>query len=140
VAVRGEQRLRNALAALRAALAEVSSAYMVIGGLAVILRGIVRQTNDVDATVWAADVEIDALFRTLARHGIVGRISDAAQFARANPVPLARHTKSRTPMDISLAWLPFQRSALERAERIKIAGVSVPVARAEDLVVYKAIA
>jgi predicted nucleotidyltransferase len=43
-------------------------------------------------------------------------------------------------MELSLAWLPFEREALRRAELLDVGGVNVPVAVAEDLVVYKAVA
>jgi hypothetical protein len=41
---------------------------------------------------------------------------------------------------LSLAWLPFEMEALGRAELLQLRGVEVPVARAEDLVLYKAVA
>jgi predicted nucleotidyltransferase len=44
------------------------------------------------------------------------------------------------PIDLSLAWLPFEREALEAADHLDLRGVDVPVARAEDLVIYKAAA
>jgi predicted nucleotidyltransferase len=43
-------------------------------------------------------------------------------------------------MEVSLAWLPFERDALGRAETISIGGVDIPVATAQDLIVYKTIA
>lgn len=48
-----EPEVRDAISALASALAELGVPHMLIGGIAVILRGVVRQTNDVDATVWA---------------------------------------------------------------------------------------
>jgi hypothetical protein len=140
VAPATDQPLRDAIAALAAALAELGEPYMLIGGMAVILRGAARPTNDVDATIWGERVEVDTLLAALARHGIAGRIPDAAEFARQNQVLLLRHEASRTPMELSLAWLPFEARALERAERLDVDGASVPVALAEDLIVYKAVA
>jgi uncharacterized nucleotidyltransferase DUF6036 len=85
-------------------------------------------------------VDIDALLGVLSRHDIVGRIDDAAQFARDHQVLLLRHAPSGTPMELTLAWLPFEATALKRAELIDIEGRRVPVALAEDLVIYKAVA
>jgi hypothetical protein len=113
---------------------------MLIGGLAVILRGVARVTEDVDATIWAEGIDIDALLHTLSRHGIVPRIPNAAAFARERQVLLLRHDPSGTPMELSLAWLPFEREALRRAEILAVGDVSMPVAVAQDVVIYKAVA
>jgi predicted nucleotidyltransferase len=43
-------------------------------------------------------------------------------------------------MELSLGWLPFEREAMAHAEKVDLMGVSVPIARAEDLVIYKAVA
>lgn len=132
--------LLRAMAALRAALLEVGEPYMLIGGTAVILRGITRLTDDVDATVWAERLDVDEVLAVLARHEIVGRIPDAATFARERQVLLLQHTPSATPMELSLAWLPFEREALQRAEVLDVSGMEMPVAVAQDLVVYKTVA
>lgn len=50
------------------------------------------------------------------------------------------HADSDTPLDVSLAWLPFETSAIERAETMELGGVQAPVATVDDLLVYKAIA
>ncbi|MGH7894117.1 MAG: DUF6036 family nucleotidyltransferase, partial [Candidatus Binatia bacterium] len=129
-----------ALAALRAALSEIGAPHMLIGGTAVILRGVARVTDDLDATVWAERLEIGDVLATLMRHGIVARIPDAEEFARTRHVLLLRHDETGTPVDLSLAWLPFEQDALARAEIIEIEHVQMPVALAQDLVVYKAVA
>jgi hypothetical protein len=132
--------LQQAIIALRAALLETGAPHMLIGGMAVILRGVARVTEDVDATIWAEQLDLDALLRTLSRHEIVPRIPDAAAFARERQVLLLRHEPSQTPMELSLAWLPFEEAALRRAEILALGDVSMPVAVAQDLVVYKAVA
>jgi hypothetical protein len=135
-----DRALLDGLAALGAALEEIGAPAMVIGGIAVIARGVPRQTVDVDATVWAAAVDLDTLARGLARHGIVPRTADALEFARRQQVLLLRHEPSGTPMEVSLAWLPFERDALDRATLVDFGGVRIRVAAPEDLVVYKAVA
>ena len=140
VSARGSRPLIEALGALRAALLEVGAPHMLIGGTAVILRGVARVTDDVDATVWAEDVSIETLLAVFARHEIEGRIVDVAEFARDRQVVLLRHRPSGTSIDVSLAWLPFEREALDRAETLDVEGVPIPVARVQDLIVYKAVA
>lgn len=134
-----EQRLSSAVGALAQALTGVDR-HMLIGGVAVIARGVRRLTDDVDATVWAAKIDIDALQRRLKKHGISPRIPDAVAFARRNQVLLLRHAASGTDIDLSFAMLAFENDALDRAESLTIGRRRVRVASAEDLVVYKAIA
>jgi len=135
-----ERPLLDAMRALTAALNEAGARYMIIAGIAVILRGIARVTNDVDATVWGADVDLERLVETLRQHGVTTRIPEALDFARRHQVLLLRHEVSSTPMELSLAWLPFEDHALQRAERITVHGINIPVACAEDLLIYKVIA
>lgn len=39
-----------------------------------------------------------------------------------------------------MAWLPFELEAIAAADSVDVGGVSIPVARAEDLLIYKAVA
>ena len=135
-----DDQLLSALSALAGALRELGTPAMVIGGIAVIARGVPRQTVDIDAAVWAEGLDLDRLVGVLARHDIDARADDAVAFARERQVLLLRHRPSGTPLDVSLAWLPFERAALERAEPFDFAGVVIKVAQAEDLVIYKAVA
>lgn len=132
--------VRRAIADLEAALTEAGAPHMLIGGLAVILRGVVRQTDDVHETVRAEGVDLKQLIRILKRHRIAGRIPDLEPFARAHQVLQLTHRPSGTPIDLSLAWLPFEKAALERAERMVIDAKAVTVAVAEDLIIYKSVA
>jgi hypothetical protein len=140
VTLPSDRVLLDAVAALAAALRQLRAPGMIIGGMAVIARGVPRLTVDVDATVWGADVELLELFETLAKQGIVPRVRDAFEFARERQVLLLRHDPTGTPMEVSIAWLPFEREALENATPVEFAGVQVPVALPEDLVIYKALA
>jgi hypothetical protein len=135
-----EGGLLEALKAVVEALRETKIPGMIIGGIAVIARGVPRQTVDVDATLWGAEVVLEELIEILASHRIVPRIPDALAFARRRQVLLLRHEPSGTPIEISLAWLPFEREALGKATRLAFAGIEAPMATAEDLVIYKALA
>ena len=132
--------LVEALAALRATLEEVGAPYMIIGGTAVILRGVSRVTEDVDATVWAENLDVTRVLETFSHHGVDARIPDAGAFAQTHHVLLLKHRTSGTPLDVSMAFLPFERDALARAEILDVEGIALPVARPRDLVVYKAVA
>ncbi len=132
--------LLAALAACATALRTLGRPAMIIGGIAVIARGLPRQTVDIDATVWAEGLEVDSVLATLAAERLVPRTPDAAAFARERHVLLLRHEPTGTPIELILAYLPFERAALERAEPVDFGGVTIPAATAEDLVIYKAVA
>jgi len=132
--------LLAALRDLQAALAASGRPAMIIGGIAVLARGVPRQTIDIDATIAAEGTDLNAVLEALARHGIIPRIADAVTFARERQVLLLRHEPTGTPLEITLAWLPFELAALGRASVVDFAGVPVRVADPEDLVIYKAVA
>ena len=102
--------LGDALQAVADALSELPVPGMLIGGMAVIARGVARLTRDVDATVAAGELDARALADELARHGLVPGIEDAVDFANTRQVLLLRHEASEVDIDVSLAWLPFERS------------------------------
>jgi predicted nucleotidyltransferase len=67
-------------------------------------------------------------------------MDQAKEFARMHHVFLARHEPTGTPIDLSLAYLDFEDEAIQSSDEIDYAHVRIPVARAEDLVVYKILA
>lgn len=135
-----EAGLRQALAALSRALTRIGAPFMIIGGIAVVSRGVPRHTDDVDATVWGPGLDLDALHRQLEAQDLVFRIQGGLVFALQNQVLLLVHTPSKVEIDLSLAWLPFEEEALQRAPHERLRGIVLPVACAEDLVIYKALA
>lgn len=129
-----------AVRAVATALSVLPVPAMIIGGIAVIARGVPRLTRDVDATVAGGAIELTALLDALSTCDVVPRIDDAAAFAATNQVVLLRHQPSRVDVDLSIAWLPFEYEALASSELLDLAGTRVKVARAEDLIIYKAVA
>ena len=140
VSASADRSLLAALAAVQAALNEIGAPAMIIGGMALIARGVVRLTRDIDATVWGEGLEAERVLAQLAAHEIEPRISDAASFARRQQVFLLRHVPTGTPIELTLAWLPFEAEALDRATEELFAGVSVRVATPEDLIIFKVVA
>lgn len=130
-------RIEDALSALVGALHAPAAPWMVIGGIAVIARGVRRLTTDIDAVVRGDAVEMRALLALLAHHGIVSRIEDPLRFAERN---LVRHTPSGVDLDISLAWSGFEKEALDARTEAKFGRTQAPMATPEALVVFKAIA
>jgi hypothetical protein len=133
-------RLSAPLRALAQALAELHTPGMLIGGLAAILHGVPRATRDVDATVLGGKAGLSEILAGLGRFGITPRISDAIEFARQHQVLLLRHGPSGVDIDVTIAWLPFEVEAIHAAQIRTVDDVPVPVVRAEDLIIYKAVA
>jgi len=132
--------LVRTLDALATFLARHQGDGAVIGGIAVIACGVPRVTRDVDIAFTAGRVPMAALVAELTALGIAPRIPDALTFATASHVLLLRHASSGVDVDLSFATLPFEHEAIASADRKVLAGAALPVARPEDLVIYKAIA
>lgn len=132
--------LARTLDALAPVLERHSGHSVVIGGIAVIARGVPRVTRDVDIAFAGARVTLRGLSAELATAGVVPRIADAIAFGAESQVLLLRHAKTGVDVDVSLAWLPFEMEAMSAAGPVTIGGTTLPVAQPEDLVIYKAIA
>ncbi len=137
MARRADGKLAAALAQLREALDASRAPWMCIGGIAVIAQGVRRTTTDIDATLRAEGIDLDALIRLFARHGIRPRIANASAFARKSQVLLLEHAATGVELDVSLAWLSFEHEALAAHAIVDFAGVKAPMARPEDLLIYK---
>jgi hypothetical protein len=129
-----------ALEALAVSFDELGVPAMLIGGIAVIARGVPQTTLDIDATVWAEAFDLDRILAVFGRHGLAPRVPAARQFAIEHQALLLRDDASGTPLDVTLAGLPFEREAITRATPVDFGGVTLRVALAEDLIVYKAVA
>jgi hypothetical protein len=130
----------RALAALNRALAQLDAPAMIIGGVAVIARGVPRLTGDIDATVWGEAVALADLFSVLKAHEIVPRVVEGEEFARRRQVLLLLHRPTQTPLEVLLGWLPFEKEAIDRASVVSFGGSEILTAQADDLIVYKFVA
>lgn len=140
MASRAERKLEQAIRDLATALRTTQAPWMIIGGIAVIGRGVRRFTTDVDAAVRGDAIDISALLAAFAKRRIVPRIPRAPEFARDNLVLLLRHETSGVDVDVSLAWTAFEHEAIAAATITAFGSVKAPMARPEDLIVFKSIA
>jgi len=110
-----------------------------IGGLALQRWGEPRETIDVDLTLLTGFGDEAPFIQTLLAQ-FEPRIEHAAEFALAHRVLLLR-AKSGVGLDIALAGLPFEESAVARSSWFTFpSGVQLRTCSAEDLVVMKAFA
>lgn len=141
---KSRQPIASGLVRALADVAKVVAAHegraAVIGGIAVIARGVPRLTRDIDIAVAATELTSSALANELERVGIQPRIADAIAFADENQVLLMKHVESGVDIDVSRAWLPFEIEALEAAREETLAGVRIAIAQPDDLIIFKAVA
>lgn len=137
---RHDHRLEQALRDLTAALAATGAPWMIIGGIAVIARGVRRFTADIDAAIRGDQIELPVLVKALAKKRIVPRVKDAVELARANLVLLLRHEPTGVDFDVSFAWTSFEHEAIAASSVAAFGTVKAPMARPEDLIVFKSIA
>lgn len=137
---KSERLLEEALGALTRGLTKSGAPWMVIGGIAVIARGVRRFTTDIDVAVRGDAVRSEQLLRTFAEYGIEPRIADALAFAEANLVLLLRHQPTGVDLDVSFAWSAFEHGALATSTLTAFGTVRAPMCTVENLIVFKAIA
>ena len=132
---------RSAISDLARWIAEKQLEATLIGGLAVGLRSRPRLTQDIDALLWSEEPPDGKLLDSAATFGFVPRVSDVLEFVRSHHVLMLQHAPSGVRVDISAAFLPFEREVIERSELVRISQDAVlPVATAEDLLIMKVIA
>jgi len=132
--------LVGALADLTRWFADCSISGMVVGGVAASILGRPRATRDVDALVIIAEHGWQSFVDDGLRFGFEPRIADPVAFAERSRVMLLRHAKSGIDVDIALGMLPFEEEAVRRRIITPIAGLSLPLATVEDLLIMKAVA
>lgn len=111
----------------------------IIGGLAVQRWGEPRQTRDVDLAILTGFGDETPFVDELLAH-FTARRPDAREFALRHRVLLVGAANG-TPLDISLAALPFEERLIGRSSPYRFGEEAVLVTcSAEDLVVLKAFA
>jgi hypothetical protein len=108
-----------------------------IGGLAVLRWGEPRFTRDIDLTLLCPFGSEDEICVPLLESGYRGRIPDAREFARRSRV-LLLESAGGIPIDVALAALPFEESAVARSSLFELEpGCALRTCSAEDLLVMK---
>lgn len=111
--------------------------YAIVGGIANAIWGEPRATIDVDVTVSVDEERLP---------GTVPALTERLQPAVANPIAFVQQTRvlpldtdDGVRIDVIFALLPFEIEAIRRARDVSVAGRTVRVVTAEDLIVMKII-
>ena len=132
--------LRTTLADMVSLLRRERVSYALVGGLAVSLRGQPRVTVDVDILV-VADVEraarLVSIFEESNFQPLFANVMEVVERAFILPV---RHRSTNVKVDLILGLSGFERQTVTRAEPLDLAGSTVSVATAEDLIIMKVLA
>lgn len=125
------------LAQLTRALNARDIPFMLIGGQAVLLHGRPRLTEDIDVTLGVPPSELPALQAVCLSLGLTALPEDVEAFVRETFVLPVKEEDSGIRVDFVFSTTPYERAAIDRAQRIAIAGEAVPFATAEDLIIHK---
>ncbi|MBI4819929.1 MAG: hypothetical protein HY791_26885 [Deltaproteobacteria bacterium] len=119
-------------------LGELGRPAAIIGGVAVIARVGTRATRDVDVVISLARSDVDRVLEVATRAGYAFDPNDRELFEegliRLWP---ASEGDGGFGADLIFADGPFLERVIARATAVDLAGVSLPVAQVEDLVVLK---
>lgn len=123
------------LAAIARALDARALPFMLIGGQAVLLHGRPRLTEDIDVTLGVDPAHLPVLREACAGLSLRPLPDDVEAFVARTFVLPALHEESGIRVDFIFSTTPYERQAIERAVRVEVAGVAIPFATAEDLIV-----
>jgi hypothetical protein len=136
--------MRSPVAELLAALGEafdrLGVRWYLFGAQAAIVHGAARLTADVDVTVEPGPGGSREIVVALEACGFALRVRDAYDFVEKTRVLPLLHGASGLPVDIVLAGPGIEELFLDRVEHRSLEGVTVRVARAEDVVAMKILA
>lgn len=133
-------RVAELLSALAKVLPEWSDGWYVFGAQAVNIWAMPRTTGDVDVTAALRGTDHAGFVSAMRKAGFDLRVRDIDGFVRKTRVFPFVHRKSRIPLDIVLAGPGIEEKFLERARKLDLGGVVVPVISSEDLIVTKILA
>ena len=111
--------------------------FMLIGGQAVLLHGKPRLTEDIDITLGVDTTHLPTLLSVCAELTLTPLPETPDAFVRDTFVLPARHADSGIRVDFIFSTTPYEQQAIARAESVTLAGVAVPFASAEDLIIHK---
>ena len=125
------------LAGLARSLDKAQIPYMVIGGQAVLVHGLVRVTDDVDLTLGVDSSECVKVLAVLTESGLEPRVANPQRFVERTMILPAIDKQHNVRVDFAFSFSPYEKQAIQRAVVRKRHGYPVRFATAEDLIVHK---
>lgn len=111
--------------------------YMVIGGQAVLLYGEPRLTRDIDITVGVDLDRVQDILHLIKDLDLTILVQDVESFVRQTMVIPCLDKSTGIRVDFILSFTPYERQAIERANRINIKDQKVSFAAVEDVIIHK---
>jgi Nucleotidyl transferase of unknown function (DUF2204) len=108
--------------------------YALIGGHAVIMRGYVRMTVDFDFLTTASEVLKESTWTSLVGSHCDVRLGDDDDPFRG---VVHIHLSDGIEADVLVGRWKWEQGVIDRAERMDVEGVSMPVPRVSDLILLK---
>jgi hypothetical protein len=110
--------------------------YTVIGGVAALVHGGMRTTQDVDITVHVEIDQLDALYELFTQDFVAIKKGARLFFQRFFVLPL-RHQQTGIRVDVAAALSGLEREAIRRSERRQFGQAEINVCTVEDLLIFK---
>ncbi len=111
--------------------------YMIIGGQAVLLYGRPRLTRDIDITLGIDTDQFRVIDKVCRDLGLRVLTDDPEPFAARTKVLPAEDMASRIRVDFIFSFTPYERQAIERANKVMLEGYAVSFASREDVIIHK---
>jgi len=118
-----------------AALNRAKSRYLVIGGIACILHGYARATDDIDILIERTEENADRVLKALAALGYgFAREWTATEILKRQITIIGDDPR----VDIfTVAWSVKYEQAASRSDTVNVAGVRIPLIGIDDLIATK---
>ncbi len=110
--------------------------YVVIGGIAASIWGQPRMTLDADIVIVIPSEKLSDLTESLSNSGF--QVTPNTTKKLLNMLPAKIRYSKRLSVDLRIASYSLDKQALERAIPVSLFGIKLPIASAEDIIVYKA--
>ncbi|NLI12435.1 MAG: hypothetical protein GX425_07385 [Peptococcaceae bacterium] len=128
-----ERNLKNIITFLK----KENVPYMVIGGIANVVWGRARLTQDLDITIFCKETDILDLIKKLTGKFKVLPDEPYSFVKQTRVLPLIGDEGLR--IDLIFGQLPYEELAMRRAKTVKLGNISVKICTAEDLIIHKII-
>lgn len=114
--------------------------YVIIGGQASLIHGVVRLTQDIDITLGFDIDEMDKLQQLIKRLDFIYLKKDPEDFAKLTRVMPVYDTLNKVKIDFIFSFSDFERKAIKNSVIKKIKNTKVRFCSVEDLIIFKIIA